>query len=271
MGQNHPPTKLWTVTSLGPFCSTCYKSTRINHEQNKIHIIARFDCCYGVARCHDHIGAWFISWLFHSLGWVPFRPSHLTFSIGNCQLCAPTSCKCDIVCLHLGCFFCLASVTFVTFSWVLPFWLPLSPLVLPDLCSHLWFVCFCHGWFHCCWYPLPFPGLGFSIFGVLNITFDGTDFHQSWFDLWLFLSYFGCVLRICNVAFYLESKGLYPIFILSNCSLKVMVLADDFVEKKNLHSISSSRELPPNALQDASLWNQPKIAANYQKYIKTIK
>ena len=46
-----------------------------------------------------------------------------------------------------------------------------------------------------------------------------------------------------------------------------MVLAHDFVEKKNLHSISSSRELPPNALQDASLWNQPKIAANYQKNI----
>lgn len=152
MGQNHPPTKLWTVTSLGPFCSTCYKSTRINHEQNKIHIIARFDCCYGVARCHDHIGAWFISWLFHSLGWVPFRPSHLTFSIGNCQLCAPTSCKCDIVCLHLGCFFAL----------------PLSRLLhFREFCL---FDCLCLPW--CCLTFVPIFGL--SVFATVDSTAVGT-------------------------------------------------------------------------------------------------
>ena len=134
------------------------------------------------------------------------------------------------------------------------------------------FDCLCLPW--CCLTFVPIFGL--SVFATVGSTAVGTLclFQASVFQFLAFrplpltarisfrvgsiCDYFShilcvCVLRLCNVAFHLASKGLYPIFILSNCSFQAMMLADDFVEKKGLHSISSSKKLPPNALQDARL------------------
>ena len=73
-----------------------------------------------------------------------------------------------------------------------------------------------------------------------------------------------CRTRSSNVRFF------FIICSTSPCSFRVIVLTGDFVEKRGLQNTSPSKRVPPNALQNASLWN-PKWLPTTKYKTKIIK